>query len=72
MPGRVVDRGGLTPRAGLYEIPPRERVRVARRPPREAAVGEDGAELGQFEDGDVDPAAIEQRGGAEERQWRDG
>ena len=32
-----------------------------------ATVGEDDAEFGQFEDGDVDPAAVEQRGCTEER-----
>ncbi len=42
-------------------------MRVYGIPSPEAAVGEDDAQLGQFEDGDVDPAAIEQRGGTEER-----
>ena len=58
---------------GLDELLEGERVRVVRWPRSPAAVVyEDGAELGQFEDGRVDPAAFEEWRFAEERDRQGG
>ena len=70
MPGRVVDRREFPLGVGSNELLEGEWVRVARFPRSPAAVLEDDAELGQFEDDDVDPAAFEERRGAEERMRR--
>ena len=72
MPGGVVDRRGFPLGVGLDELLEGERVRVVRWPRSPAAVFEDGAELGQFEDGGVDPAAFEEWRFAEERDRQGG
>ena len=72
MPGSVVDRRGFSLGGGSDEVLKGERVRVVRWPRGPAAVIEEDAELGQFEDGGVDPAAIDERRVAEERDRHGG